>query len=513
MPSVIDSLVVSIGLDVSKYKLGAKEVDDLLKKLAEQNRKTGKQIEESGKTISNTITKIASVVGSLYALMLGGRGFKEFIADVNNANAAIGRFSANLGLAPQEVSEFTMLVERFGGTASDASSTLENMNNQIQDFLVYGKSLNPDLIQMLSRVGKGAGDITFDKGAIELLKSLQPVLKEMNRLDPALAHRFAQGMGISDSVANTLIGLKNSLGSEMKGVSPLAATNQQIESAQKLLSTWAETEQIVAKIGSDIAGITNGPLTVMLEKFNAFLISWEGFISGSHLVGWDHGIPQFSSSKGSKPTGAPSGNLGWGLSSTNTSSNPYGILDNPFSNRGGTEQQIRQAAIARGIDPDVAVRVWKSEGASGYTGDNGSSFGPFQLHYGGIAAGGNAVSGMGDEFTRQTGLDARDPSTVSQQIAFALDQAKKSGWGAFHGAARAGITSRQGIISGAGGAASLSSIGTQYQATTDNTINNMHVGRIDINMPRGSDANSIAAGLGPALAKYGATQYANTGWN
>ena len=105
---------------------------------------------------------------------------------------------------------------------------------------------------------------------------------------------------------------------------------------------------------------------------------------------------------------------------------------------------IRQAAVARGIDPDQAVQVAQSEGGNNYIGDNGSSFGPFQLHYGGMASGGNAISGLGDTFTAQTGLHASDPTTIPAQINFALDQASQNGWGAFHGwkgAPYAGISS------------------------------------------------------------------------
>jgi hypothetical protein len=98
-----------------------------------------------------------------------------------------------------------------------------------------------------------------------------------------------------------------------------------------------------------------------------------------------------------------------------------------------TEALIRDRAQAKGIDPDVAVRVAKSEGLNDYVGDEGSSFGPFQLHYGGIASGGNAVPGLGETFTRATGLHASDPTTVPQQIDFALDYAKQHGWSPWHG--------------------------------------------------------------------------------
>lgn len=142
------------------------------------------------------------------------------------------------------------------------------------------------------------------------------------------------------------------------------------------------------------------------------------------------GAPVFGLPSSPKPLGAPP-----------MFTRPMGAAPPP----GDIVSYVRNAAVQRGIDPDVAVKVAQSEGLGSYTGDKGSSFGPFQLHYGGVAGGGNAVSGLGDTFTKTTGLDARDPSTVQQQIDFSLDQAAKGGWGAWHGAANAGIGNFEGI--------------------------------------------------------------------
>ena len=97
------------------------------------------------------------------------------------------------------------------------------------------------------------------------------------------------------------------------------------------------------------------------------------------------------------------------------------------------EAYIRQAAAARHIDPEVAVRVWGSEGKGNYIGDQGSSFGPYQLHYGNVAGGGNSVGGLGDAFTKATGMDARDPNTWKAQVDWSLNQAVLGGWGPWHG--------------------------------------------------------------------------------
>jgi hypothetical protein len=122
--------------------------------------------------------------------------------------------------------------------------------------------------------------------------------------------------------------------------------------------------------------------------------------------------------------------------------------DKSSSGMGDQVAYIRQAATKRGIDPDTAVKVAASEGLHDYVGDNGSSFGPFQLHYGHMAPGGNSVAGLGDDFTAATGKHASDPSTVKDQIDFALDHAAKNGWGAFHGAAKAGLDSMAGVSGG-----------------------------------------------------------------
>ena len=102
------------------------------------------------------------------------------------------------------------------------------------------------------------------------------------------------------------------------------------------------------------------------------------------------------------------------------------------------------SAKARGIDPAVALKVWGHEGHAGYIGDEKSSFGPFQLHYGGISKS-MPQAGMGDDFTKATGLDARDHSTIRQQVDFALNHVRRHGWGAWMGAKAEGIRGFQGV--------------------------------------------------------------------
>lgn len=127
---------------------------------------------------------------------------------------------------------------------------------------------------------------------------------------------------------------------------------------------------------------------------------------------------------------------------------------NPAAPVGGhpdVAEYIRQSAASRGIDPGIALRVAGHEGLNVFDpsqpdrgGDEGSSFGPFQLHYSGMSKS-MPNAGIGDEFTKATGLDARDPSTWKQQVDFSLDWAKNHGWDPWMGAKAEGITGKMGI--------------------------------------------------------------------
>ncbi|TGV26331.1 hypothetical protein [Mesorhizobium sp. M4B.F.Ca.ET.143.01.1.1] len=116
------------------------------------------------------------------------------------------------------------------------------------------------------------------------------------------------------------------------------------------------------------------------------------------------------------------------------------------------EAYIRQAAAARGIDPDIAVRVASGEGglANPFRHGEGpaprsqdprfgrleNSFGPFQLYISGNGA------GLGDRAVA-AGVDPR--TNWQGGIDFALDEAKRKGWGQWYGAKAKGVTGMMGI--------------------------------------------------------------------
>ena len=114
------------------------------------------------------------------------------------------------------------------------------------------------------------------------------------------------------------------------------------------------------------------------------------------------------------------------------------------------EKNIRDSAKKAGIDPNVAVRVWKSEGGMSYQsqvprkgkgsmGGKEASYGPFQLYTGG---------GLGNDYENEYGVDLtkdNDLPGLKRQMDFAMNKASQGGWSPWYGAAKAGIGDRDGI--------------------------------------------------------------------
>tara|TARA_B110000858_G_scaffold197574_1_gene259737 strand:- start:3927 stop:4802 length:876 start_codon:yes stop_codon:yes gene_type:complete len=163
--------------------------------------------------------------------------------------------------------------------------------------------------------------------------------------------------------------------------------------------------------------------------------------------------------------------IGYGLNQVDPAlARAAGLTSNSTPSAGGTnlkdsamsteaiERVVRTEAVARNIDPNVAVRIYRSEGygayqsqipKSGYGSLGGleASFGPFQLYTGG---------GMGNDYETRTGRELVNDNTVegiTNQIRFALDQAVVGGWGPWYGRLSAGIATNEGF--NYGGAASV----------------------------------------------------------
>lgn len=487
MPTVIDSLVLELGLDPAKFTEGQKKAMDSLRKMQEEVEKGGKNVESHGKKIEDYFSSIKRGAVSTLAAFFGARGAVEFVQNITTMDAAVGRLSKTTNMSAAEVSAWQGVAKRTGADVGSMAGTVQSLTDQLQN-LALGIG-NPAFLGPLRALGVDTKNANGQfKTASELLLDIN---KAVQGMDPARARAMMLALGIPSDVINTLLVTDKTLKSLLQEQKQIGVTqDQNARSAQELATAWHGTTQAAESYGRSLLERLKPALIQVLEwsrklfkgaedHGNETKKSWE---QRDYEMRTKLGLPVYTGYKPPAPSAEPKGSE----------------MSTPEQ-----EAYIRAAALKRGIDPDIAVRVARSEGLGGAyqslvrrrDGSREESYGPFQLFMGG---------GLGNKFQKDTGLDPRDPSTVRQQIDFSLDEAVKSGWGAWHGwrgLPRAGLPSvpRGGDVSGGRGAG---------QSTTTIQIN-----KIEVNAPNATDADGVAAGIRGAMERQNFGASANYGQN
>ena len=110
------------------------------------------------------------------------------------------------------------------------------------------------------------------------------------------------------------------------------------------------------------------------------------------------------------------------------------------------ESIIREESISRGIDPDIAIKVYRAEGLNSYqskekyNGKRERSYGPFQLFIDG---------GLGNDYQKDTGGDLTQENNIqdiTRQIQWSLDYvAKTKSWSPWKGIKKIDMDKNEGL--------------------------------------------------------------------
>jgi hypothetical protein len=514
MPTVIDSLIIELGIDPKKLTGGEQAFRTALRRMISEASRGAKQADSETKKLGETISTLKRQAIGAVSAFFGGRTAGQLVNYVTTLDASTERLAKTFGVATEELSAWQGAAKRVGGSAESANSSLGGLNQEMVRLQLTGQASFLPLLNFLHvGLNKTNGEL---KTASELLLDISGALEHADKRQAATLLSMIPGMN-QDTVNLLLLGRK-----ELERVLETqrqigGTTKESAQAAQEYQAALSDLDRAATHLGRTLLTVLGPGLTGALERFTKVFqeLSQGKVISPDSLLGrWlgiggGNGTPaagakamldargRFATIGAGAGAGSPErGGAGAGSASNNSGPGRAAPAE--------MEAYIRKAALARGIDPNIAVAVAKSEGLYDYVGDRGSSFGPFQLHYGGVASGGNAVGGLGDTFTKRTGLNARDPSTWPQQVDFALDEARKSGWGAWHGwkgLPRAGIGAMPSAGALAGGAPGASG------AANTTTVS---VQQLTVNT-QATDGEGVARDIVPALKRLTMTAQANAG--
>jgi hypothetical protein len=236
MTTLVDALIITLGLDPSQFIKGQKEAESSLKKTKETAVSHGKEIERSMKSASDGVGKLVTAFLGLAAVFTGGKALKEFVADSTRTDASVGRLSANLRMNSREVQAWGGAVESLGGSSAEAQTALRGLSDSFQAITTLGDA---SLLPILSRIGsEGGKQINWAKPLHESLKDLNVDFYNLYQKDPQHEGFLSRQLGIPDNLNNLLIQPPAIVQKILDAQAKYAASPADIDTAQKRQSAW-----------------------------------------------------------------------------------------------------------------------------------------------------------------------------------------------------------------------------------------------------------------------------------
>jgi hypothetical protein len=513
----VDELVVELKLDPTNFTKGQRDALDSFKKTNDEFDKGLKNLDTSAKNTGFSFQAMTGAAEGLFAV-LAGAGMAAYARDTMNSVAATGRLAHNIGETTGELSAFGRMIERNGGNADAAMGSLKGFSDQITRLNTLGQG-SPELFNFLGTIGSEAGEgplATFMKFA---------EWAEKHKDNPQLVNLIGTQGGFDQGTINEAMKGRVQVVKDLAEAAKGAVSPEQTAAMIRMQNAWIGLDQAIEKTGRDVVTSAEPAFTAIATSTTSWIERNQKLadslgeiataivgLSALKPAAWLLRLLGFGGAAGALgfagPLAAAAG-LAYANAPTPLGDDDeidqktglpkrHGAADGgtdsagAFANQQEKEAFIRASAIKAGINPDIAMAVAKSEGFNNFSGDNGTSFGAFQLH---VTPGGRGHA-VGDQFKDLTRLDPSDPKNEHESIMFAMEWAKRYGWHDFHGAANTGIGDRQGIEAAKGGDVHIDRIVVQTQAT---------------------DAKGISRDIGTALKRdlhaSNITTQANTGLN
>ena len=244
MASVIDALMITLGVDSSGVKSGMEQAENT--------------IAASAKNIMNNI------LAPLAAALAIGSAFKEYLAGAQ----AVGNLANTLNESQEDMQAWAGAVVRAGGDASAFEGSLVSLNSKMLEFAQTGtSSAAPALAQLGISARDSNGNI---KSSIDIMQELARVADTM---DPARFQALTSSLGID---SGTLLLLKqgsmsvDELVARQKLLGVYTAEDSAI--ATKMGNAIKDLMQVLKSISTVIMRFVLPPLTWLTDKMVEFVL-------------------------------------------------------------------------------------------------------------------------------------------------------------------------------------------------------------------------------------------------
>ncbi|HGP7861784.1 TPA: lytic transglycosylase domain-containing protein [Klebsiella pneumoniae] len=238
--TVIDALLVTLGLDTSDFRKGQKDVSDDLKKQREDAKKTAKEMAEQGKKAASFFSSIKTELLALTGVTVTAGGLMSLVKSTTSGLMDLSIQSKALGLSARELDGWSKSAEAAGSSAEKISASLQGFQGAIQGARVgdYSSSIFGGLAQLNALTGQNFD--VWGQDASSLAKTSLDALRKIS--DPNLRRQVGLSLGFDDATLQ-----RNQEGKFLPDVDRLTKnsgiSDESINGAKEFNSAWAELNQ------------------------------------------------------------------------------------------------------------------------------------------------------------------------------------------------------------------------------------------------------------------------------
>lgn len=211
--TVIDELIVTLGLDPKNFKKGEKEAAAALVDLKKESNETNKTVQEGADKSGGAIMALGKRVATVAAVFKTLKWATQNILEMSRATYDLANASRLLGEAPRMLRNFENVGEMFGGTADAVRKSVQGIKQAVHD-LAFNGQMSQQLVQ-LGRLGVQFQDSRgrardFKDIAMDTAGALQRNIASGN-MSESDALMMASSAGFDDGLSRAMIGGRDAL--------------------------------------------------------------------------------------------------------------------------------------------------------------------------------------------------------------------------------------------------------------------------------------------------------------
>lgn len=325
MPAtVVDALIVTLGLDASKYTQAQKDALDALKKVKVEGTKTTSDIEKQGVAVGGVLdrlkigwqalvgrqktadialkntadtarrtaldmsskggvaaeffSKVENKAQGLLGAMVGAGGLVAYVASATTGMAALGRTATNLGMSVEGADAIGKVIEVIGGNADAARGSVQSLFDRIAAAKVYGDAA------LAGTMGAIHADMYRDSQEEILLKFA--AARNAPGMDQGrfrlIGHQLGYGNDLINEAAKGRANMEKDLADAHKrGLVDKAMADR----SQALYEAFTKASQRAEHLAAVMLGPFQEGLTAVLNAMTKFMLDHPNISSGIEVGG------------------------------------------------------------------------------------------------------------------------------------------------------------------------------------------------------------------------------------